>query len=86
MPRARFETATTVRFSNSKCFLKALENFNPSAKFKLNLSQGTAHHYANKIRTFMLNRKTVTDGDVQEHIAPTQRTFATVILNLYPTF
>ena len=70
MPRAGFEPATTVRFSNSESFLKDLENFKPSAKSKLNLSQGTSYHCASKIHTFMLNRKTVTDRDVQEHIAP----------------
>jgi integrase len=68
MPRAGFEPATTVSFSNKKEFLRDLENFKLFAKAKLNLSQGTVYHYTSKIRTFMLNRKTVTDRDVQEYI------------------
>ena len=34
----------------------------------MNLSQGTVYHYTSKIRTFMLNRKNVTDRDIQEYI------------------
>jgi len=70
MPRAGFEPATTVSFSNNKEFLRDLENFKLFANAKLNLSRGTVYHYTSKIRTFMLNRKTVTDRDVQEYIAP----------------
>jgi hypothetical protein len=68
MPRAGFEPATTVSFSNNKQFLRDLENFKLFAKAKLNLSRETVYHYTSKIRTFMINRKTVTDRDVQEYI------------------
>jgi integrase len=68
VPRAGFEPATTVSFSNNKKFLRDLENFKLFAKAKLNLSQGTVYHYTSKIRTFMINRKIVTDRDVQEYI------------------
>ena len=34
----------------------------------MNLSQGTVYHYTSKIRTFILNKKTVTDRDIQEYI------------------
>jgi integrase len=68
MPRAGFEPATTASFSNKKEFLMDLENFKLFAKAKLNLSQGTVYHYTSKIRTFMLNRKIVTDRDVQKYI------------------
>jgi hypothetical protein len=68
VPRARFELATTASFSNNKEFLRDLENFKLFAKAKLNLSQGTVYHYTSKIRTFMLNRKTVTDKDIQQYI------------------
>jgi integrase len=68
VPRAGFEPATTVSFSNNKEFLRDLENFKLFAKAKLNLSQGTVYHYTSKIRTFMLNRKVVSDKDVQEYI------------------
>jgi integrase len=68
MPRAGFEPATTVCFSNNKDFLRDLENFKLFSKSKLNLSQGTVYHYTSKICTFMLNRKSVTDRDVQEYI------------------
>jgi integrase len=68
VPRAGFEPATTVSFSNSKEFLKDLENFKLFAKAKLNFSQGTVYHYTSKIRTFMKNRKVVTDKDIQSYI------------------
>ena len=68
MPRAGFEPATTVSFSNNKEFLRDLENFKLFAKAKLNLSQVTVYHYTSKIRTFVLNRKTVTDRDIQRYI------------------
>ena len=69
MPRAGFEPATTVSFSNNREFLRDLEDFKLFAKAKLNLSQGTVYHYTSKIRTFMRNRKIVTDKDVQSYIA-----------------
>jgi integrase len=68
MPRAGFEPATTVSFSNNKEFLKDLEDFKLFAKAKLNFSQGTVYHYTSKIRTFMRNRRTVTDRDIQSYI------------------
>jgi integrase len=68
MPRAGFEPAITVSFSNNKAFLSDLEDFKLFAKSKLNLSRGTVYHYTSKIRTFMINRKTVTDKDIQEYI------------------
>lgn len=68
MPRAGFEPATTVSFSNNKEFLRDLDNFKLFAKAKLNLIRSTVYHYTSKIRTFMLNRKTVTDKDIQEYI------------------
>jgi integrase len=68
MPRAGFEPATTVSFSDNKGFLRDLEDFKLLAKAKLNLSQGTVYHYTSKIRTFMLNRKTVSDRDIQRYI------------------
>ncbi len=73
MPRAGFEPATTVSFSNNKEFLRDLESFKLFSKAKLNLSQGTVYHYTSKIRTFMLNRKTVTDRDIQEYIEKKKR-------------
>ena len=68
MPRAGFEPATTFSFSNNKEFLRDLEDFKLFAKSKLNLSRGTVYHYTSKIRTFMINRRTVTDKDIQEYI------------------
>jgi integrase len=68
MPRAGFEPAITISFSNNKAFLSDLEDFKLFAKSKLNLSRGTVYHYTSKIRTFMINRKTVTDKDIQEYI------------------
>ena len=68
MPRAGFEPATIVLFSNNKEFLKDLEDFKLFAKAKLNFSQGTVYHYTSKIRTFMRNRRTVTDRDIQSYI------------------
>ena len=68
MPRAGFEPATTVSFSNNKEFLKDLQNFKLFAKAKLNYSQGTVYHYTSKIRTFMRDKKTLNDKDVQIYI------------------
>jgi hypothetical protein len=70
MPRAGFEPATTpaVSFSSYEAFLSDLEDFKLFAKSKLNFSQGTVYHYTSKLRTFMRNRKTVTDKDIQFYI------------------
>ena len=68
MPRVWFEPATTVRFSDKKEFLRDLEDFRLLAKAKLNFSQATVYHYVSKVRTFLLNRKTVTDKDIQRYI------------------
>ena len=66
--RAGFEPATTLSFSDNKQILKDLEDFRLFAKAKLNFSQGTVYHYMSKLRTFLLNRTTVTDRDVQCYI------------------
>jgi integrase len=70
MPRAGFEPATTptVSFSSYEDFLSDLEDFKLFAKSKLNFSQGTVYHYTSKLRTFMRNRKTVNDKDIQLYI------------------
>jgi integrase len=74
VPRAGFEPATTpkemaaVSFLNNKAFLTDLEDFKLFAKAKLNFSQGTVYHYTSKIRTFMRNRKIVTDREIQSYI------------------
>ena len=67
VPRAGFEPATTEEliFSDNEQFL---EDFRLFAKAKLNFSQGTVYHYVSKIRTFMKDRKTVTDRDVQCYV------------------
>jgi len=48
--------------------LSDLEDFKLFSKAKLNLGKGTVYHYTSKIRTFMQNRKTVTDMDIQKYI------------------
>jgi integrase len=70
VPRAGFEPATTEEliFSDNEQFLEDLEDFRLFAKAKLNFSQGTVYHYVSKIRTFMKDRKTVTDRDVQCYV------------------
>ena len=68
VPRAGFEPATTLSFSDNKQILKDLEGFRLFAKAKLNFSQGTVYHYMSKMRTFLLNRKTITDKDIQCYI------------------
>jgi integrase len=68
VPRAGFEPATTVSFSDNKEISKDLEDFKLFAKAKLNLSQGTVYHYVSKVRTFLRNRKTVTNKDIQRYI------------------
>ena len=86
MPRAGFEPATTVRFSNNKEFLRDLENFNLFAKAKLNLSQVTVYHYTSKIRTFMLNKETVTDMDIQRYIEKKQECCLDYVSNIISAF
>ena len=71
--RAGFEPATTLSFSDNKQILKDLEDFRLFAKAKLNFSQGTVCHYMGKLRTFLLNRKTVTDKDIQSYIEKKKR-------------
>jgi len=70
VPRAGFEPATTpeVSFSSYEDFLRDLEDFKLFSKSKLNFSQGTVYHYTSKLRTFMRDRKTVTDKDIQLYI------------------
>jgi integrase len=53
--------------------LKDLEDFKLFAKAKLNFSQGTVYHYTSKIRTFMQNRRIVTDRDIQSYIEKRKR-------------
>ena len=69
VPRAGFEPATTeqdlVSFNDNEQFLKDLEDFKLFAKSKLNFSRETVYQYSSKIRTFMHNRLTVTDRDIQ---------------------
>jgi hypothetical protein len=86
MPRAGFEPATTVRFSNNKEFLRDLENFNLFAKAKLNLSQLTVYHCTSKIRTFMLNKETVTDMDIQRYIEKKQECCLDYVSNIISAF
>jgi integrase len=72
VPRAGFEPATTrqdlVSFDNYEQFLKDLEDFKLFAKSKLNFSQNTVYHYTSKLRTFMKDRITVSDKDIQNYI------------------
>ena len=48
--------------------MEDLEDFRLFAKAKLNLSQGTVYNYVSKVRTFLSDRKTVTDRDIQCYI------------------
>jgi integrase len=70
VPRAGFEHATTpvISFLSYEDFLRDLEDFKLFAKSKQNLTQGTVYHYTSKLRTFMRNRTTVTDKDIQLYI------------------
>jgi integrase len=68
VPRAGFEPATTVSFSDNRQILKDLEDFRLFAKAKLSFSQGTVYHYMSKLRTFLRDRKTITDKDIQCYI------------------
>ncbi len=73
VPRAGFEPATTLSFSDNKQILKDLEDFRLFAKSKLNFSQGTVYHYMSKMRAFLPDRKTITDKDIQCYVEKKKR-------------
>jgi hypothetical protein len=67
VPRAGFEPATTKQasFGNWDEYQQDLEDFKLFLKSKMNFTQSTAYHYTSKLRTFLRDRKSVTDKDIQ---------------------
>jgi integrase len=64
VPRAGLELATTV----FKVNLDDLEDFRLFARAKLNLGKGTVKHYISRVKTFLRNRDSVTDKDIQLYV------------------
>jgi len=64
VPRAGLELATTV----FKVDLGDLEDFRLFARAKLNLGKGTVKHYISRVKTFLRNRDSVTDKDIQLYV------------------
>jgi integrase len=64
VPRAGLELATTVL----EVDLDDLEDFRLFARAKLNLGEGTVKHYISRVKTFLRNRDSVTDRDIQLYI------------------
>ena len=70
VPRAGFEPATTKQasFGNWDEFQRDVENYKLFLKSKMNFSQSTVYHYTSKLRTFLKDRKAVSDKDIQLYI------------------